>query len=246
MSAAVIGFTLVAFPVFAEELKTASPTNIRLMRQDTEQEMRERSMGIKTASSSSEMVSRREEFRQRFESRKEEVKKKFEDEKVRLGEKLKKIKDERKKEMVKKINEQFQELNTRKLEHFSSVLDQMEEVLVKIKARAARATIGSADMSVLNTKIAAFETAVTTARVAIVAQSAKVYSIEITTEGNLRNNTGVTRQALQGNLKTVFDLVKTAHESLKDIHKELASIRIVDREQKTSTASTTATTTSNQ
>lgn len=258
ITATFIGFALVALPVFAEGIAVSGATttpsvgvisggvnnlpkmgiphvfirekkddmrDVRMMRQDIKKEMKERKIEGRTASSSANMMFRREEIKQ-----------KFDDEKVRLGGKLKTIKDERKRNMVKKVNEQFQEINTKKLEHFSNALKQMEEVLLKIKTRAVKASAG-ADTSTLNTKIATFETAVTVARAAIVAQSAKIYSIEITTEDNLKNNTGVTRQALQADLKTVFDLVKNAHESLKDIMKELSNVR--------ATTTTTATTTVN-
>ncbi len=263
MAVASLGFALVALPVFADEVTVSgtvegakgSSLPIRIsdkkdnikdvlkMRQNVEQEMRIKKMAVTVASSSKDMDARREEFKKQFESKKEEAKKKIEDEKVRLAEKLKTIKDERKKEVIKKISGQFQEINTKKLEHFSNVLKQMEGVLVKIKARAEKATAGGADMSALNVKIAAFETAVTTARAAIVAQSAKVYSIEVTTDEHLKNNTGATRQALQKDLKTVFDLVKNAHEALKGITKELAKIRIVGSEEHASTTPAIATTT---
>lgn len=231
--------------VFIREKKD-DMRDVRMMRQDIEKEMKERKIEGRIASSSDVRVMKEimeKEMRMKVASssdnmmfRREEIKQKFEDEKVRLGGKLKTIKDERKRNMVKKVNEQFQEINTKKLEHFSNALKQMEEVLLKIKTRAAKASAG-ADTSTLNTKIATFETAVTVARAAIVAQSAKIYSIEITTEDNLKNNTGVTRQALQADLKTVFDLVKNAHESLKDIMKELSNVR--------ATTTTTATTTVN-
>lgn len=264
MAVASLGFALVALPVFANEVtvsgtaevskESSLPVHISdrknnikdvIKMRQAEHEMRSKRMAITTASSSKDTDVRREEFKKQFDAKKEEVKKKIEDEKIRLTEKLKTIKDERKKEVVKKISGQFQEINTRRLEHFSNVLKQMEEVLAKVKARAEKATTGGADTSALTAKIAAFETAVTTARAAIVAQSAKVYSIEITTEDHLKNNTGATRQALQADLKTVFDLVKNAHESLKMVMKELSKIRIVGSEEhaSTTTATTTATVT---
>ena len=282
MSAAIIGFALVALPVFADEttvtgavegttgssLPAVAPEkenkmrDIRQIKQEAEQEIKKKKMEVRDGfraevkdvreqsslkreeikeNLKDDMGTRREEFKKQFEVKKEEVKKKFEEEKVRLTEKLKTIKDEKKKEVVKRVSGQFQEINTKKLEHFSNVLKQMEEVLTKIKARAEKATAGGSDISALNAKIVAFETAVTGARAAIVAQSAKVYSIEITTEEHLKNNTGATRQALQKDIKTVFDLVKNAHEALKDIMKELTKVRIVGN-----TVTNTATTTSNQ
>ena len=206
---------------------------------------REKQARKEFASSTKEMDSRREEFKQKFDAKKEEVKKKFEEEKVNLSEKLKTIKDEKKKEIVQKISEQFQEINTKRLEHFSKVLGQMEEVLVKVKTRVEKAKDSGADTGVLNDGITAFETAVASARASIVAQSAKVYSIEITTEDNLKSNTGATRQSLQSDLKIVAELVKTAHESLKNIAKEMAKIRIVDDKVRPA-SSDTATTTVNQ
>lgn len=217
IAVASLGFALVALPAFANET-VASTTTERVNKGTRPVRILEKKDNIKDA----------------------KAKQNAEQEKRMKA-------DEKKKNIAQHINKQLQELNAKRLKHFSNDLAQMEKVLVKVKARAEKAAAGGADMKAINAKIAAFEGAVATARAAIAAQSAKVYSVEITTtDGHLKDNTGVTRQALQKDLKAVSDLVKDAHEALKGITKELAKVRIAEKKEKHQTATTTATTTTNR
>lgn len=178
---------------------------------------------------------RREEFKHQLEGKKEDVKKKIETEKLRLSEKLKSIKDERKKQTVQKVNAEIQALNVRKLEHYSSVLNQIEEVLKKVGTRVDNASVRGLEVGAVRTNMTAVETAIAAARTAIVAQSTKVYTVTITTEGGLKNDTGVTRQALQKDLSVVQSLVKNAHEALRKAVVSLAQVPRIS-----GTATTTA------
>lgn len=182
-----------------------------------------------------EIEERREEFKRQLEVRKDEMKLKIEAEKLRLREKLKTIKDERKKQTVQKVNTEIQTLNTRKLEHYSNVLNQIEEVLKKVGTRVDNASARGLEVGTVRTNIIAVETAISTARTAIVAQSTKVYTVAVTTEGNLKNDTGVTRQALQKDLSAVQSLVKNAHEALRKAVVSLAQVPRIN-----GTATTTA------
>lgn len=184
---------------------------------------------------------RREEFKQQLEVRKEDMKKKLEAEKVRLNEKLKTIKDERKKQTVQKVNGELQALNARKLEHYSNVLNQIEEVLKKVGTRVDNAAARGLEVGTVRTNMTAVETAIAQARAAIVTQSAKVYTVTVTTEGNLKNDTGATRQVLQKDLSVVQNLVKAAHDALRKAAVSLAQVpRVNDTNgSATSTATTT-------
>lgn len=188
-----------------------------------------------------EIEERREEFKLQFEDRKNEVKQKIEVEKLRLNEKLKTIKDERKKQTVQKVNAEIQAINTRKLEHYSNVLNQIEEVLKKVGTRVDNAAARGIEVGAVRTNMVAVQTAITTARAAIVTQSTKVYTVTVTTEGKLKNDTGVTRKALQNDLSVVQNLVKAAHEALRKAAVSLAQVpRINDTNgSATSTATTT-------
>ena len=190
---------------------------------------------------------RREEFKDQLEVRREEVKNKIETERLRLNEKLKTLKDERKKQIIQKVNTEIQALNARKLDHYSNVLNQIEEVLKKVGTRVDNASARGLNVATVRTNITAVETAIATARTAIVAQSTKVYTVAITTEENLKNDTGVTRQALREDLSVVQNLVKTAYTALRTTAVSLAQIPRINQSNgsATSTATTTATSTTN-
>jgi hypothetical protein len=196
-------------------------------------------MGIVTPEMKRAIEERREEFKHQLEEKKDEVKTKIETEKLRLNEKLKSIKDERKKQTVQKVNTEIQALNARKLEHYSNVLNQIEEVLKKVGTRVDNASARGLEVGTMRTNMTAVETAITTARTAIIAQSAKVYTVTVTTEGKLKNDTGVTRQQLQKDLSVVQNLVKMAHEALRKTAVSLAQIPRINNGSATSTATTT-------
>ncbi len=186
-----------------------------------------------------EIEERREEFKNKLEEQKDVMKAKIEAEKLRLSEKLKTIKDERKKQTVQKVNTEIQALNTRKLEHYSNVLNQIEEVLKKVGTRVDNASARGLDVGTVRTNMIAVETAISAARAAIVTQSAKVYTVTVTTEGKLKNDTGATRQALQKDLSGVQNLVKTAHDALRKTAVSLAQVPRINNGSATSTATTT-------
>ena len=78
------------------------------------------------------------EFKNKVEAKREEVKSKIEAKRGELKEKLGKIKDERKKQVVEKVYNQINELNKRRLDHFSAVLEKLEKVLDRISNRVLK------------------------------------------------------------------------------------------------------------
>ena len=194
--------------------------------------------------------SKREEFKNKIEAKRGETKSKIEAKRGELKERLIKIKDERKKQVVEKVYNQVNELNKRRLDHFSAVLEKLEKVLDKISNRTATAEANGRDISAVKTAITEATNAIALSRTAIQNQAGKVYSIVINTSTIsaststesvlLRADVGKIRQALHSDLTGVQKTVKTAQEAVRKVATTLAQIPKVDElEVATSTATTT-------
>lgn len=163
-----------------------------------------------------EIEKNREEFRKEISDKKVEVKDLITKKRVELSEKLKVIKDEKKKQIAIKVGDEFQQINSKVLANLTNILTKEEVILQKISSRADVIALQNGDVTLLKESIVNANTALTKARDAIVAQTAKVYTIAVKTEETLRGDTGATRQLLEKDLSDVRDLVKAVHESIKD------------------------------
>src|SRR3989344_4281436 len=81
---------------------------------------------------------------------KEEVKHKREEKREVLKERLKTIKDERKKQVVEKIDKSLDALNDRMTKHFLDVLEKLEDILVRISEKADKVESDGFDVSAVD------------------------------------------------------------------------------------------------
>lgn len=168
---------------------------------------------------------RKEEFKETVKTKQEELKVKIETKREKLKVRLERVKDERKKEVVERIDQQIDALNEKMIKHFSSVLEKLEDILVRISERADKAsTERGVDVSLVRSAIDKANTAIASARLAVENQSEKTYTIKITTESALKVDVGKTRQMLGADLAKVRDAVKTAQSAVKDSAVALAQL----------------------
>lgn len=163
-----------------------------------------------------EMEKNRVEFRKELVDKKLEAKEQIAKKRAELAEKLKVIKDEKKQQIALKVGDQFQQINTKVLANFTSTLSREEVILQKLSSRADVLSIQGVDTASLKEAMSFVQTEISKARDAIVAQTAKVYTIAVKTEATLKNDTGSTRQELQRDLNTVKTLIKSVHDALKN------------------------------
>lgn len=160
---------------------------------------------------------KREEFRSRVGEMREEARNRIENHREKLQERLKnRVKDERKKEAVERINDSMVRLNDRMVGHFSDILDQIERVLERIGERADRAEERGVDVFAVRTAIDEAYEAISKARGQVEVRAGKVYEVNITTEDNLRTDVGKARRALHDDLVQVRDLVKVARDAVRE------------------------------
>lgn len=184
------------------------------------------------------LESKKEEFKNRIEAKREEVKLKIETQKEELKAKLVKIKDERKKQVVERVYNQINELNKRRLDHFSAVLEKLEKSLDRISNRAAKAEANGVDIATVKTAITEATNAISASRTAIANQAGKVYALVVNTEDSLKIDIGKIRRAFHDDLTGVEETVKTAREAVRKAAVVLAQIpKINELEVATTTQS---------
>lgn len=167
-----------------------------------------------------------EDKEQEFKAKIKENKQKFEEEikqkKEDLKQRLKKIKDEKKKQAVERIDQSMDNLNKRLLDHYTSVLGKLQDVLTRIGQRADEFQSRGVDVSITRQAIDKAVESINVARAAIVAQSVKTYGLQINSEDKLKLDVGKARKQLHDDLDKVKEIVKDAHVAVRNAATSLA------------------------
>ena len=199
-----------------QETRQGVREEVKGLRQNVQEEIKQSREAIKKefeakrTEAKNLLESKKEEFKIKAEAKRKEVKSKIEARKTELKERLVKIKDERKKQIIERIYNQVNELNKRRLDHFSAVLEKLEKVLDRISNRAAKAEANGVDIAAVKTAVAEATSAIAASRTAIVNQTGKVYTPVIGAEDALKTDIGKIRQALHDDLTVVQETVKTS------------------------------------
>ncbi len=175
----------------------------------------------KRVAAAAEFRAKRKEALATFKIKRQEAKEAF---KLRLN----KIKDEAKKEIAENLEENLNTINQRHTEHFSDRLEKFSNFLERIISRKDKAKESGMEVTTVETAIAAAETAITNAETAVATQSGKVYTINFTTEANLRTAAESARKTLRADLKSTHDKVTAARKAVVDSMQALAAINGVD------------------
>jgi len=178
----------------------------------------------------SEIMEMRDDFKTRMDAEKAELQGEIQDKREALRAQLQKVKDERRREVVERIDVRLDELNARMLDHFSNVLDRLEDVLERIASRADKAEGRGLDVSTVRTAITDALSSITSARSAVQVQAGKTCIVTVTTENNLRVDVGKARKCLHDNLTVVREAVKAAKEAVRKAATTLAQIPRVDED----------------
>ena len=171
---------------------------------------------------------KREEFKLKLETIKEEAKAEMTTAKNNFKVSLDKIKNQTKRTSTEKIINTIQELNTKWTNNLSDKITQIENVLVSVKSRIAKAEDKGLDVSSLAEKVAKAETAISIARESILSQTKKVYEVTITDETTLKVQMKDLKDTFSKDIKAVGGIVKSAHVALRDTATALAQIPKID------------------
>ena len=177
-----------------------------------------------------ELKQQRADFEAKIKIQKEEMKNQIDVKKAELTTKLAKIKDTSKKATVEKINDQLVKLNLDTTDKFSKALNQLEDVLNKISERAKKDSDKGLDITEVSNAITNASAIIKTSRDAIQIQAAKIYTVKITTEANLKTDVGSVRQTLQTDLAAVKKTVTAARDVVHNSALSLGQLHGVIKE----------------
>jgi len=197
----------------------------------------------------------REQARERAEAAKEHMEQLREQAKERAKaareetqQKINQIKDQAKKEAADRIEGQFDHINDVWTNHFTNVLDKLDEVLQKIESRTEKASANGQDVATVKFAIQDALTKISTARTAVAGQAQKTYVVDTTsitqttsTEGGqsnlvskLRDQFRTLRDQLSMDLNSLRDgKMKDARTAVQDALQKLSSVSNVDKEPET-------------
>lgn len=157
---------------------------------------------------------RREEAKERMETVREEAKTRMETAREEAKQRLSGIRDRAKQQRAERLAEQFDRLNKKWTDHFIQLLDRYEAISLKIQERADSAETNGKDVTASRSSIVSALTAIENARDAVVAQAAKVYTLDaspVTAEAATADD----QDKLVSGLRTAFqDLHKTLFNDL--------------------------------
>ena len=154
---------------------------------------------------------------------------------------LKKIKDERKSQIVEKTDKKLEKINDGRANHLLDVLNNLEKTLAKINIRISAAQTKGIDVSSAKKASDDAAKAITAARTAVEAQAAKVYKMTITDENKLKADVGNTIKKLQDDLKQIRIVVQSAHDAVRKAAMALVkAMRVEDKPKSSSSASTSS------
>jgi len=171
---------------------------------------------------------KRAEFKTEIEAIKEQTALKINEVKTNFKESLKNIKDENKKISAEKIVDIIQGLNTKRTDNLSAKIDKIENVLVSIESRIAKANSNGLDTSLVKIEVEKAKVAIAQARDAVSVQSKKVYSVNVTSEATLKSEMKNLRDTFSKDMKALNAVVKSAHEAVKNTATTLVKIPKID------------------
>lgn len=132
-------------------------------------------------------------------------------EEAALKEKLTRFKDQRKAQLAQKINDRLKMVNQNRTEQMGKGLAVMSKILDRVRQQASRSATPSASTSAtLNVA----QTAVLSAQTAVGNQSAKDYTITVSSESNIFRDAKAARDRLFSDLTITRELVIVAKQSV--------------------------------
>lgn len=156
-----------------------------------------------------------ESIQEKIKDKKQEI----EEKRREVRERIQAIKNERKRQVLEKIDENIQAINSKWVLRWNSVLDRLESILGKMEVRADKLEDAGYDMTEAKEKIAEADTLISEARSVISQQEAKLYLLEIGTEENLGESVSaeiaVLREDLQIARESVFAVREKMVEALR-------------------------------
>jgi DNA repair exonuclease SbcCD ATPase subunit len=158
-------------------------------------------------------------------ARKAEREQKREDKMTAFKEKLETISDDKKKQIVERVNNRLNTVNENRITAWTQMLEKFSNILDRIQIKTNELKATGADVSTVESQITEAEAALATAQSALDAQAAKDYTITLSDESALRTDVVTMKDTLKTDLKTVHAALKSAHQAIREAAEALHQVQ---------------------
>lgn len=134
------------------------------------------------------------------------------------------MRDARKKLVVERVQERLNNVNERRTEHFLNVLERLSTILDKIESRTEKAKTEGKEVAAIESAITSARTAILTAQSAVGAQKAKTYEITVTDDRTAKGEVEATVKQLHADLKSVYDTVVAARQAVHNVFGQIKTV----------------------
>ena len=170
----------------------------------------------------------RQETRENIERIREENRGLIEQRRLALKEQLRLLEDQRKAPIVERIYDNLNRLNDQIVTQLLAKIDQIEEVLERVKSRTDKAQEAGLGVGGVREAIVVAEEAIEKTRTTAETQAGKIYEITISNEANLRTDIKPVRDQLQSDLEALRQQVVLAREAVREAITTLAQVRGIE------------------
>jgi len=144
--------------------------------------------------------------------------------KAEFEEQLQTLKDETKKQIAEKISERLTTSNTNATNRMFEIIDKLNEIMLRIEAKVTDAKTNGIDTTVQEEGIQNAKSAIQGASDAITEQAAKEYIITVGDDTTLRNDVGTVVSQQKQDLRTTYELVRSARQAVRQVAKSLKDL----------------------
>lgn len=209
---------------FAEDTNTTpSPTTSTVRNEGLEKMRIERKEALETLAE--ERKEKMEDFREETKIKREEAIERYKAQRMLFEQKLETIKDERKKDIVDKIDTRMSERNEKYVSRMTEIIEKLKNILSKISEKVAVLKTEGKDTTALDSAIDEAEAAIVAAEAAVTVQAGKEYVITLGSESALRITVGSVVSSFRGDLRVLHQAITKAKQAVMKAAREVARLR---------------------
>jgi hypothetical protein len=171
-----------------------------------------------------QMQAKRLAFQDALREERNTLKQTIREKRGKLSERLERIKDEKKRQRVSRVDREVDALNARVMRSLTIAIDRLEHIADRIAERMEKVRANSVDVTDLERSLAATGSAIAAARSAVREQSGRTYEILVSDEATLRGDVQRVRRSLHADVSAAREQLRAAHDAIQRTVEQLKLI----------------------
>lgn len=159
---------------------------------------------------------RREEIKNSVEQYRIEARNRREAKLLQLRQQLGELSDERKANLVERLDSMLATVNENRIQAYSNILQNVVAILNRIIQRTQAASDNGVDISVVNERITAAQEAIDSAEEKLLEQAGNEYTVVLSDDETPGTSVRTAKDELKTDLQIVFQAVRDAHQAVRD------------------------------